>query len=190
LIKVAALALAGVASLGALGCGSQAGDDTRSEPPRRTYPVEASTTVETVPDLDKEEFLVRANEICRTDQIALQEDFADYLAEQKPGKDQKDVFAYAAYSFLLPRIQYQFDFILQVGGPSGEEADVEEVLGAMQYAIETLEKERVPTPAKLSMGFTDFNQLAYEYGMDDCPVDRERYPWMWEKDPVSVRWHA
>ena len=173
--------------MSALGCGQndagetsggKAGDTTPRKANPHPYPVRAITTVETSP-LTKERFIEEANDYCRLDQIKLDKWFTEFLAEEKPGVSKRRVIADANHSFIIPGIQFQFDHILALGGPDGEEHLIEEMVGAMQYAIETGGRRQITSAHQLSKLFEDFNRLANKYGVDECPVNAKRYPFLW-----------
>lgn len=81
--------------------------------------------------------------------------------------------------YFLPAIQFQFDAFFRMGAPAGEEGEVEELIGTMQYAIETGQAETVASGNELAKLFARFNQLARDYGVDRCTIDRSHYAPLW-----------
>lgn len=103
--------------------------------------------------------------------------------KKREGSDlsRRRLLAGASKSFILPGIEFQFDDLLAMGGPDGEEGEVEEMLGAMQLAIETGQRQRVFAAARLSKLFEDFNRLARRYGIGHCAVDERTYGSLWRR---------
>lgn len=84
-------------------------------------------------------------------------------------------FAAASKNIFLPSLQIQFDDIQYIGAPEGEEAQVEEMIGALQLAVFSAQEQTVSSPAQMAKIFADFNRLALAYGLDSCPVEEDTF---------------
>jgi hypothetical protein len=164
------------------GCGGKA-DSQPSGVRGHTYSVRANTTVTTA-EIEKAEYQVQANTICKISQGIILKRLADYRAEQGHATKAKKLIAGAIQMYFLPAIEFQFDGLYGMGAPSGDEDQVEEMIGTMQYAIETGQKGgissmRVSSANQLTELFQVFNRLAWDYGIDRCTVDKSHYGPLW-----------
>jgi cobalamin biosynthesis protein CobT len=122
----------------------------------------------------------RIQRICRTAWPVIIDDFVSYRRweESKPGKARgRSLFAITAELTLMASIDYHiFDTIYQQGAPEGEERNVEEIIGAMQSAIERGQKGLAPVSSvqQLEELFAEYNRRARNYGLDECLVDGAR----------------
>ncbi|HWM63041.1 MAG TPA: hypothetical protein VNP96_03530 [Solirubrobacterales bacterium] len=146
-----------------IGCGNDADGD----PERTTM---ASTTV-TTGSLATAQYLAKINDYCQRDWARMLEKFADYQDAKGPNVSKKRLFIGASWRFLLPGIQFQFDVMRNSGAPEGGEVEVEEMIGTMQLAIESGQRQRISSAEQLSTLFEDYNRLAQQYGIDECVVD-------------------
>lgn len=160
-------ALASVAIAAACGCGGSEA---------KTYSVRASTTMAAVP-IDKAQFLGRVNGICRRAWGEVEENFAQYKRTRARTSSTTVSFAEAVKTSLLSSIDFHiFDAIRLLGAPSGELEAVEEIIGPMQFAVESGQEEEpasMHSVAQVSRLFGDYNQRAREYGLANCVVSPE-----------------
>jgi hypothetical protein len=161
------------------GCGGEAGD-TSSNRPGLTYSVRAETTV-TAGKFSEEEVFARAENMCTNRQTLIRNRFEDYAAE-RPRSSREQLIKGASYSLFLPGVQFIFDDLRLTGAPEGDDdaaAQIEEMVGVMQYAIESGQKDFPRSVKEIEALFRDFNRLARAYGFDQCTVDRAHYPEIW-----------
>lgn len=129
----------------------------------------------TAGSLTKAQFIAHANRYCRHSWGLILQRFAAYRDSLSSNVSEEKVFTGASWRLVLPAIEFQFDQMHQIlGAPAGDEHQVEKMLGTMQLAIESGEKQRPASPRQLSALFADYNQLADRYGVSDCLV-REAY---------------
>lgn len=163
---VAALAAA------AAGCGGSGGENEVEGYPG--FEVVARTVVTTAdPPLAKGRFLAEVAAICRRAWPTVEENFAEYSGWQREdGLGGAELYATSARDSYLAGVDFHiFDEIYNLGGPEGEEEEVEEIIGAMQTAVELGQRRvRVESPAELRALFADYNRLARAYGLDGCLV--------------------
>jgi len=178
--SIKGLLVAALAALLLSGCGGEAGDSS-SERGGLTYSVEADTTV-TTGTFSEDEVFARAKKMCKNRQTLIRNLFELYR-EQHPRAAGAKLIAGASYSLILPGIEFMFDDLYMTGGPEGDEdaaAEIEEMIGAMQYAIETGEKKYPASAQRIGYLFRNFNRLARANGFDQCTVDRSHYAEIWE----------
>lgn len=87
---------------------------------------------------------------------------------ERPHEPEEPFFANAVQSYVLPAFQFQFDELRMFGAPAGDEDQVEEMVGIMQYGIESAERQRISSPAELSRHFAEYDELGREYGVTAC----------------------
>jgi hypothetical protein len=176
---LAALAAGALALSLLLGGGCGGGESSTSgatgEP---AFTVEAITTVTTGSTPMKAVFLARVNRICRRNWSEILENFAEYSSWQGKGLSEQQLFAKSVRDSYLAGVDFLiFDPIFRLGAPKGEEREVEDVIGAMQIAVEKGQRVvSVPTTKKLEDLFADYNQAAREYGLVDCLVQAGHLP--------------
>jgi hypothetical protein len=173
LLPVAAMAAAAIAA----GCGEGNTNETGGNP---VYDPEASTTMLVArPPLTKARFVERVNKICRKAWGIVLENWMKFAKQQNPAKSKKERFDEAVRLPLLSGIDfYIFDRIRELGAPSGEEQEIEAVIGPFQIAVELGWKKRwrAYSAAEVVPHFKTYNERAERYGLDDCLV---------EADPLS-----
>jgi hypothetical protein len=174
-LKVALFSLALGLALASCGGG---GDGDSASRAGHTFSVRADTTV-TTNALSRSQFLARAGAICKSSRGRILRRFAESLQEQDPKTSVERTVADASYSYFLPGIQFQFDDFRLIGAPSDDQEQVEEMIGAMQFAIESGEKQRIKSPGQLEGLFRVFNELAGTYGLDECIVSEANYGPLW-----------
>jgi hypothetical protein len=164
------------AALATLAVGSCGGDSESGGSGEAGFVVEASTTVLTGP-LDKPQFVVRVNKICREGWAEILDNFTEYSSwKQEDGLNEDEAFKKSVrLSFLAGFDFHVFDPIYQLGGPPGEEKEIEDIIGALQLAVELGQRRiNITSPEQLTNHFAEYNRLAQEYGLTDCLVDGER----------------
>ncbi|MET0305165.1 MAG: hypothetical protein ABW196_02925 [Solirubrobacterales bacterium] len=165
------IVLVAAASL-AIGCGGEGGEESTGA----GFNVYASTTVTTGP-LDKPRFVAHVNKLCREGWAEILDNFTEYSSWQKAKKmSRQEVFIDSVRESFLAGFDFHvFDEIYLLGGPSGEEKDVEDVIGALQLAVERGQRQvQVSSPSQLTALFADYNRRARAYGLEDCLVDGVR----------------
>ena len=163
------LAAALVVAVAIAGCGG----DSSTATGEQTFSVKADTTM-TAGSITKAQFIDRVDKICHDGMAVVRKNFTEYSGWQSPHLSKEDLFAKAVRLSFLAGLDFEvFDKIFLLKAPEGETKQVEEVIGAMQLAVERGQRElRVPSPAQLTALFADYNQRAREYGLNgECLVD-------------------
>jgi hypothetical protein len=150
---IALLAGACALALFAAGCGG--GDDT-------------STTA----SLTKAQFIKKADGICESAEGKLNGEFESFaekhnLSEKQPPNHKEA--EEAATTILIPSIEGQVQDIRALGAPEGDEGQVDELLTAVEDALDTARED--PAEFIESEGEGEFaaaNKKAREYGLKAC----------------------
>lgn len=163
-----------VALLITVGCG---GEDSAGAGNQK-FSVRADTTVTTGSLPTKARFVARVNQICRNGWKVILQNFSEYSSWQDPKLSERQLFAKSVRLSYTAGVDFHiFDEIYNLGAPKGEERPTEDVIGAMQVAVEKGQRVvSVPTAAKLKELFAKYNQAAHEYGFDDCLVAGSHLP--------------
>ena len=130
----------------------------------------------------EEEVYARAENMCTNRQTLIRNRFKEYR-DMRPQFSQKRLIKGASYSLFLPGVQFIFDDLKLTGAPEGDEdaaARIEEMIGVMQYAIETGQADYPRSIEEVEDLFRQYNRLARAYGFDQCTVDRAHYPEFWK----------
>jgi hypothetical protein len=162
--------------LAAAGCGGESpGGGTSGG---SSFVVRASTTVTTGAASTRAHFVARVNQICRKKWRVILENFSQYSSWQGPELTERQLYADSIRESYLAGVDFHiFDSIFKMGAPKGQERAVEEVIGAMQAAVETGQRVvAVDNAAKLEALFGDYNAAAREYGFVDCLVESPHLP--------------
>jgi hypothetical protein len=142
--------------------------------------VRAETTVDPG-KFSEEDVYARAENMCTNRQTLIRNRFEEYEA-LRPQFSRARLIKGASYSLFLPGVQFIFDDLKLTGAPEGDEdaaARIEEMIGAMQYAIETGQSDYPRSVKEVEDLFRAYNRLARAYGFDQCTVDRAHYPEFW-----------
>lgn len=164
------LMLAALVAYGATASGC--GDDGSSAD--GGYTVRAATTMTTA-DIDRTQFVGRVNRICREAWVTILDNFATHRRIQERAGTARQRFAEGVQVSLMAGIDFHiFDSIRILGAPKGQERAIEEIIGPMQYAVETAQIQRPPrlhSVADVEAHFSEYNRKARLYGLDDCLVN-------------------
>jgi hypothetical protein len=123
--------------------------------------------------LGKEQFVERANEICKTEREDLTTEIAAYQEKNPPGEKSPNVaMAEGVKAVILPSLEKEIDQISELGAPEGDEDEVEEILVAQQEGIDKVAAmgEIEPVEDAWERHFDPANKLMVAYGLKDCPV--------------------
>jgi hypothetical protein len=106
--------------------------------------------------------------------VTIRHNLAVYKSTQDPQFSPQRRFRESIRLSLLPGIDFHiFDNIRSLGAPKGEESKVEDMIGALQGAVEIGERAfPIRSPTDLWDLFDIFNPMARQYGLDDCLVNR------------------
>jgi hypothetical protein len=161
-----------VVAIAASGCG---GADSDNE--RQGFVVKADTTVTTA-SLTKAQFVAHVNDVCRRRWPVILQNFVEYSGSLSPRWSEEKRFANAARLSFMAGVDFHiFDQIYKLGAPSGEEHNVEAVIGAMQEAVERGERQvRIISPVELQALFGKYNEIALHYGLGECSVSGAHLP--------------
>lgn len=162
----------------AVAIGSGCGGDGSETAEGGGFSVYADTTMTTGSLPTKARFVARVNQICRYGWKVIHENFRDYSSWQSPRLSEEKLFARSVRLSYLAGLDFHiFDEIYRLGAPKGEERAAEDVIGAMQTAVERGQRVvTVPTSEELVALFADYNQIAGEYGFSDCLVEGSHLP--------------
>jgi hypothetical protein len=131
----------------AAGCGGGSDDET------------ASPSVETS-SISRAEFVKRAEGICAK---ATRE--TEPVIEEGPSGDSG---VEAIEAVFLPGAEDVVAEVRELGAPSGDQAQVEKLLTALQEAVDELEAQPASSLEELAERFHRFGTLAGNYGLQSC----------------------
>jgi hypothetical protein len=154
----------GLLSLGLLvaGCGSSDDSTTGGS----SEGGETSTASITKPELIKQ-----GDEICTAGNKAIEEQAEEFAEEEgvdteNPTTEQQEELV---TQVVAPEVKAQAEEIAALGAPSGEEAEVEAIVTAVEDAATEVEEDpSLIVEAKDNGPFTEANELATEYGFKVC----------------------
>ena len=119
---------------------------------------------ESTTDSDRSEFVAAANEICmRTgDQISSSAAKLEGAGGQRILRFFSDV--------TLPKLEQQYEQIAALSPPAGDEDEIEAFVAAGEKAVEQSKRDvqQLLVPEGGSTPFDEPNELAREYGLDQC----------------------
>jgi hypothetical protein len=163
-IRCLVLLLGAIAVPAMSGCGGDNGASSAANGDKK-FEVQADTTM-TTGSLSKAQFIVHANALCRKGWPRVRENYKEYTGFQDRKGSQKERFAETVRLSLLASIDFHiFDNIHFLGAPEGEAADVEEIIGPLQEAVERGQRlQPIYSPAELWPLFAVFNRRARAYG--------------------------
>ena len=167
--RMASVIIAVLAALMA-GCGGSA--DGGSE--RSGFSVEADTNVTTAPSMTRAKFIVHVNDLCRRKWpfiLNAVRQTRNFTRELHPETSELQRYMKGVHESYFAAIDFHiFDEIHRLGAPPGEKQTVEDVIGTMQEGVERGQQKRISSPAQVRILFTRYNQVASEYGLDECLV--------------------
>ncbi len=155
---------------GYAGCGS--GSDDKGSPISTTTAASAGITIPFWPNghpksIGKTLYLKRANNVCQRGRNQMPRSFEGRYRNVNRGK----LYTEATANIFLPGIQLWFDDIAYLGAPSGDKAQVEKLLTAMQRAVYASEAQHIDFSGQLIAQFAESNRLVRDYGLDSCLVE-------------------
>jgi hypothetical protein len=122
--------------------------------------------------LTKAQFIKKADGICASAEKEIEGEFESFAKEHKlseknpPSNEESEE---AATTILIPSIEGQLEDIRALGAPAGEEQKVEELLAAVESAIEKTKEDPVKFIESEGEGdFAHANKMAREYGLMVC----------------------
>jgi hypothetical protein len=121
--------------------------------------------------LTKAEFLKQGNAICAKGEKELNEEFEKFAEEENLSENKQPTKAQltkATEEVFLPIIKEQVEGIRDLGAPSGEEEQVDEVVTAAEEALEKGEEDPASLANEKEDPFADANKLANDYGLTKC----------------------
>ncbi|MGC1853261.1 MAG: hypothetical protein WA687_12565 [Solirubrobacterales bacterium] len=153
------------------GCGDDGSDD------RQAYVVQAGTTMTVAsPPITKTQFVARINKICRKAWVTVTDNFAVYSETQDRDLSKSARLAEAIQLSLLAGIDFHiFDNFRILGAPTGQEDEIEAIIGPFQESVELgwINRPRLRSFPQVAEHFDEYNQRARQYDLDDCLVDQE-----------------
>lgn len=151
--SITALAGALVLAATALGCGSNSNSSSTAS-------------------LTKPEFVKKANAICASGEKEIEGEFETFAKAHNLSKGKPPSRAEAeeaANTILIPKVEKQVKEIRALGAPEGESAKVDEILSAVEAAIEKAKQDPAAFIEEEGKGvFADANRMAREYGLTTC----------------------
>lgn len=133
------------------------------------------------PGLTKQKFLAHVNALCRRkwrfiDNAVRQTSVLEGIAHPQMSKLER--YTVGVHDSYYASVSYHIYTPIQrgVGAPPGEKQAVEDVLRAMLDGMSQGEKASVTKPAQVEAMFSDYNQLARRYGLDECLVTGGHLP--------------
>jgi maltose-binding protein MalE len=158
---IAMLAAVLAVAVVAAGCGSSSDDTSGSS--------DATDTTETTAALSKAEFIKQGDAICTKGNQAIETEANEFAKEnnvntKKPTKAQKEE---VIVEVVAPDVRRQAEELAELGAPSGDEAEVEAIVAAVEEGADELEENPsllIEDKNPLDKG----SKLADSYGMKVC----------------------
>jgi hypothetical protein len=125
--------------------------------------------------LTKAEFVKKANAICTAGNEEIEKGIESFIEDNSPGgKRLTDAqLTEGAEEVLVPSLRKQVDQIADLGTPSEDGEEAEEIVEGAEEALEEVEDE--PALAAPQTGdrdpFAEVNKMAREYGLDVCGAE-------------------
>lgn len=168
--KWATVVVAAVLALGVVvGCGED--DETAG----------ASANGDTAPDVspEKAKFVRQTDEICAFGRRQMMEALLAVARESAVPMSLAESIEVASREAWFAQVAQTIRGIRELGAPEGEEEELENVLGALEDAVEAAERTRIRSSVQFSRHFGDYNRLAYAYGFRNCLFreTHESRPW-------------
>ena len=123
--------------------------------------------------ISKEEFIAKADAICKESGKSLEKELYDFLKKsrkggplRKPSTAESEKFITAV---LIPNLQKEIEELKKLGVPGGDEEKVNAMISALEEGLETAEND-TPTVAAGSsdMVYGIASRIAGEYGLETC----------------------
>lgn len=130
------------------GSGSGGGDD------------ESTASAGTIP---KQEWIKRADDICKAANKKLQQDGSSVFKGQNPSSDDVEQFVQDS---VIPTIEDEIDSISALPAPKGSERQADAILSAAGEGLGTLENN--PQEIESGKPFAKANKLAESFGLTSC----------------------
>jgi hypothetical protein len=153
---------AALLTAGLIGAGCGGGDDTT------TASGASGATGAQGAALTKTEFVAQANAICAKGNKAIDQAAKQTFGNSRPSGSQLNQFATET---LIPNVQDQIDEVKALPPPSGDEAQVSEILTAAQGALDKIKADPALLTGSGPSPFASANKLAKEYGLTECASD-------------------
>lgn len=152
---IALIAALVAAALLVAGCGGSSDDSSGSAP------------------ISKEEFIAKADAVCKKGNEALEKELFKFLRKnrtggslRKPSVEQNEKFI---ETVLIPTLQKEITELKALGVPEGDEEKVDAMIAALEEGLETAEDETETVAAGTAdMVFGIASRLAGEYGLETC----------------------
>jgi hypothetical protein len=138
-----------------------------------TYTVQATTTA-TPTGISKAQFVTRADKFCHEAWVTILDNFAKYSSWQNPKWSRDKLFETSVHLSLLAGIDFHiFDNFYQLGAPANDAKEIEEMIGAMQLAVERGAHQHFSSVADVIAQFEEYNRRAQRYdpGLAPCLVN-------------------
>lgn len=181
ILLLAALAVAAIAagcggggnsssSAGSTGSGESAGGSESAGGESASSEAEREAEIGNYPPVSEAKFLKEANRVCVEGEKQLAKDLETYIKEQSLNSksNQNKVLMEGTQKLVVPGIQSEIDQLREIGLPKGAEAQVEEILSAMQKAVYVAKEHPTSTPHDLGPYFEHAGKLAREFGIHGC----------------------
>jgi hypothetical protein len=174
---LAIAAVAAALAVAALGCGGAEGDPSAAAKSSPT----SKPGVEPPSVLSKPKYLARANAICRRRWrfvLNAVRQTSVLWRKQYPHIDSRVNYARAVRVSYFSSLNFLiFDSVDYLGQPLSDRRASDEVLNAMQEAIERgVDDTRIRSVGQLRALFVDYNRKARRFGLDKCLVGGSRLP--------------
>lgn len=119
--------------------------------------------------LSKAAFIKQADAICLKTRAEFDKSFNNFINEAPSTKSTKkleETIGDVANTILLPVYNKMTTEISTLGAPSGDEAEIEAFLNALQERLAAIQDK--PTELSGSSAFKEVQRLASAYGLDGC----------------------
>lgn len=119
--------------------------------------------------ISKEEFIARADAICKQSNARMEAGFAKILKGAKnPAKPSKAEYEKLVGEVMVPNLKREIAKLRALGIPDGDEERVEAMLSALEEGEETAERDPKAVTASSDAVFGIASRIAGEYGLEVC----------------------
>ena len=119
--------------------------------------------------ISKEEFIAKADAICKQGNERMEAGFAKRLKGVKSlNKLKKGEYEQLISEVMVPSLEKEIEELRALGVPEGDEERVEAMLAALEEGQETAERNPAAVNASSDAVFGIASRLASEYGLEVC----------------------
>jgi hypothetical protein len=121
------------------------------------------------PSLSKEEFIAKADAVCKRGNKRVEIAFGEFLNENKDIKrPEPSDYEGLVGDVLVPSVKQEIEEVRALDAPDGDEGEIDEMITALEEGVETAEDNPKAVTASSDAVFGIASRLAGEYGLEVC----------------------